>query len=181
MASKYIGRQVQSGTGPLSVTSPSGSASCLDVLPPGALPSLGCSTELTSGSIASDLAATARTFPLTEMEKPLVVELAVASMEELLQVAQAGEPLWTVHPTHSSSEIIDQEVYLQKFQRGIGPTPVGLKSETSRHTGLVIMNSASLVETFMDVVSHSSISLPFLFFSFPPAMQCLLFLLVHLV
>ena len=111
--------------------------------------------ESASNSIIGvpDLAATARSYPLTEVEKPLVVELAVASMEELLQVSQAGEPLWTYDPNNASSEIIDHDVYLQRFQRGIGPTPVGLKPDTSRHTGLVIMNSKSLIETFMDVVS----------------------------
>jgi homeobox-leucine zipper protein len=156
MASKYIGRHVQAGVGALSASSPSASASGLvDSLPAAALPSLGCSSELTSASMASDLAAsTARTLPLSDVEKPLVVELAIASMEEFLHVAQAGDPLWSMDPSNpSAAEIIDQHVYLQKFQRGIAPSPPGVNPETSRHTGLVIMNSSSLVETFMDVVS----------------------------
>ena len=96
-----------------------------------------------------------RPFGLTEAEKPLVVELAVAAMEELIQVATASmsdQPrLWLVDPT-TGNEYIDHDAYIQRFPRGIGPTPPGLKSESSRQTGVVIMNSISLVETLMDMV-----------------------------
>ena len=112
--------------------------------------------------------------PLMESEKPLVVDLAVTSAEELLHVAQAGHPLWVMtedlhhHHHHFSSddisipstfngrsEAIDHETYFQRFPRAgvFGPTPPGMKLESSRFTGLVIMNSISLVETLMDVVS----------------------------
>eukprot|EP00250_Pteridium_aquilinum_P016242 c23020_g1_i1 orf=781-3153(-) len=141
MAAKYIGRQVQ----PMqlsSACSPTGSTSALDALH-SPLSLLG-GHELAT---VSDLAV--RPYALSDVEKPLVIELAVASMEELLQVAQAGEPLWVADA--SCGEVIQHEAYLQRFPRGIGPTPLGLKSETSRHTGLVIMNSTSLVEAFMDV------------------------------
>ena len=155
MAAKYIGRQ-----GGVMATSPTGShASGLDVLqaPNSMAPASSDHMQLFEAGLNNvmgvpDLAATARSFPLAEMEKPLIVELALASMEELLQVAQAGEPLWTYDPTNPSSEFIDHDVYLQRFQRGIGP--IGLKTETSRHTGMVIMNSKSLVESFMEVVSE---------------------------
>jgi hypothetical protein len=165
MASKYIGRHVQAGVGgALSAASPSASASGLaDPLPQAPLPSLGCSSELTSASMASDLAAVAAaaasaasapSLPLSDAEKPLVLELAIASMDELLHLAQAGDPLWSIDPSNPSAEIIDQHLYLQRFQRGIGS---GVNPETSRHTGLVIMNSSSLVETFMDVVSKAKL------------------------
>ncbi|KAI5082758.1 hypothetical protein GOP47_0002501 [Adiantum capillus-veneris] len=72
------------------------------------------STEPTVAQIA------AQPFGLTEAEKPLVVELAVASMEELLQVAQDREPLWVAGGSQKSSavQVMKQEVYLQRFPRG---------------------------------------------------------------
>ncbi|KAH7445299.1 hypothetical protein KP509_01G001800 [Ceratopteris richardii] len=143
MAAKYIGGGRSAQLPPLSAASPTGSVGALDTsiqIPHSTMG--GGVTEPTVADIA------AHPFGLTEAEKPLVVELAVASMEELLQVAQAGEPLWIAGG--GATQIMDQEVYLQRFPRGIGPTPPGLTSETSRHTGLVIMNFTSLVESFMD-------------------------------
>ncbi|MCO5577089.1 hypothetical protein L7F22_030911 [Adiantum nelumboides] len=143
MAAKYIGRQMP----PMSLSSarsPTGPAGALDGLH-GPLPVVAGGPEL--GAV-SDLAV--RPFALSDVEKPLVMELAVASMEELYQVAQAGDPLWVTDPS-SCVEVLQHDAYLQRFPRGIGPTPAALKSETSRHTGLVIMNSSSLVEALMDV------------------------------
>ncbi|KAH7366502.1 hypothetical protein KP509_18G081400 [Ceratopteris richardii] len=85
----------------------------------------------------------------SDVEKPLVMELAVASMEELYQVAEAGEPLWIMGS--NGVEVIQHDIYLHRFPRGIGPTPAGLRSETSRYTGLVPMNPSSLVEALMDM------------------------------
>ncbi|KAH7366495.1 hypothetical protein KP509_18G081200 [Ceratopteris richardii] len=85
----------------------------------------------------------------SDVEKPLVMELAVASMEELYQVAEAGEPLWIMGS--NGVEVIQHDIYLHRFPRGIGPTPAGLRSETSRYTGLVPMNPSSLVEVLMDM------------------------------
>lgn len=149
MAAKYIGRHVpMSSNIPLSATSPSGSSVLEHAVAP--LASIGNDQMgvSTPGPSVADIAS--RPFGLTDAEKPLVVELAVAAMEELLQVVQAGEPLWVPDPI-LGSEAIDHDVYVQRFPRGIGPTPPGLKSESTRHTGLVIMNSTSLVETLMDV------------------------------
>lgn len=144
MAAKYIGgRQLAT---PPSLTSPPAPGSSLDGYPV-PVACLGNDISVAGPSVA-DIAS--RPIALTEAEKPLVVELAVAAMEELLLVAQAGEPLWVLDP-HTGTEVIDHEAYLQRFPRGIGPTPMGLKAETTRHTGLVIMNATSLVETLMDV------------------------------
>lgn len=151
MAAKYIGGRQAQLPPPFSVSSPTASVSALDAALQAPLSTMGgAGGEPTVADIA------ARPFGLTEAERPLVVELAVASMEELLQVAQAGEPLWVAPKGDSAAksgafQVMDQEVYLQRFPRGIGPTPPGLVSETSRHTGLVIMNFTSLVEAFMDV------------------------------
>lgn len=90
----------------------------------------------------------------TEADKPMIVELAVAAMEELIRMAQAGEPLW-IPTSDNSTEILSEDEYLRTFPRGIGPKPLGLKSEASRETAVVIMNHISLVEILMDVVGFS--------------------------
>lgn len=89
----------------------------------------------------------------TEADKPIIVELAVAAMEELVRMAQAGDPLW-IPGDNSSSEMINEDEYLRSFPRGIGPKPLGMKSEASRESAVVIMNHTHLVEILMDVVSY---------------------------
>ncbi|CAN6690058.1 unnamed protein product [Malus baccata var. baccata] len=95
---------------------------------------------------------------LTEADKPMIVELAVAAMEELIRMAEAGDPLW-VPGDHNSihQEILNEDEYLRTFPRGIGPKPLGLKSEASRETALVIMNHVNLVEILMDVNQWSTV------------------------
>lgn len=90
----------------------------------------------------------------SEADKPMIVELAVAAMEELMRTAQVGEPLW-VTAGDNSTEILNEDEYLRTFPRGIGPKPLGLKSEASRESAVVIMNHINLVEILMDVVIKS--------------------------
>ncbi|KAA8520009.1 hypothetical protein F0562_014299 [Nyssa sinensis] len=92
----------------------------------------------------------------TEADKPMIIELAVAAMEELIRMAQAGEPLW-IPSADNSTESLSEDEYLRTFPRGIGPTPLGLKSEASRESAVVIMNHINLVEILMDVNQWSSV------------------------
>lgn len=84
----------------------------------------------------------------SEADKPMIVELAVAAMEEFLRMAQAGDPLWT-------DQMLNEDEYLRTFPRGIGP--LGLRSEASRESTVVIMNHVNLVEILMDVNQWSSV------------------------
>lgn len=86
----------------------------------------------------------------TEADKPRIIELAVAAMEELVRIVQAGEPLWV--PSEHYAEVLNEDEYLRTFPRGIGPKPLGLKLEASRDSAVVIMNHISLVDILMDVV-----------------------------
>lgn len=92
----------------------------------------------------------------TDADKPMIIELAVAAMEELIRMAQAGEPLWMPSP-EGSSEILNEDEYTRTFPRGIGPKPLGLNSEASRESAVVIMNHISLVEILMDVNQWSNV------------------------
>ncbi|KAF9589084.1 hypothetical protein IFM89_018815 [Coptis chinensis] len=86
----------------------------------------------------------------TEADKPLIIELAVAAMEELIRMAQLGEPLWE-RGLEDGLEALNDDEYIRSFPRGIGPRPFGYRSEASRESGIVIMNHLSLVEILMDV------------------------------
>ncbi|KAF8409524.1 hypothetical protein HHK36_005601 [Tetracentron sinense] len=92
----------------------------------------------------------------TEADKPMIIELAVAAMEELIRMAQVGEPLW-LPGLDGTTEILSENEYIRTFPRGIGPKPSGLKSEASRETAVVIMNHINLVEILMDVNQWSSV------------------------
>ncbi|EYU33907.1 hypothetical protein ABFS82_08G149100 [Erythranthe guttata] len=92
----------------------------------------------------------------TDADKPMIIELAVAAMEELIRMAQSGEPLW-ISSSDSSVEILSEEEYVRTFPRGIGPKPLGFKSEASRESAVVIMNHVNLVEILMDVDQWSNV------------------------
>nr|XP_043619227.1 homeobox-leucine zipper protein MERISTEM L1-like isoform X2 [Erigeron canadensis]XP_043619229.1 homeobox-leucine zipper protein MERISTEM L1-like isoform X2 [Erigeron canadensis] len=93
----------------------------------------------------------------SETEKPIIVELAVTAMEELIRMAQVGEPLWVQTTDNSSHETLNEDEYLNSFPGGIGPKPMGLKSEASRESKVVIMNHMTLVEILMDVNQWSNV------------------------
>jgi homeobox-leucine zipper protein len=90
----------------------------------------------------------------TEADKSMIVEIAVAAMEELMRIAQAGEPLWI--QGENNTEMLNEEEYLRTFTRGIGPKPLGMRSEASRESAVVIMNHVNLVEILMDAVGFST-------------------------
>ncbi|TKY71206.1 Homeobox-leucine zipper protein MERISTEM L1 [Spatholobus suberectus] len=90
-----------------------------------------------------------------DADKPMIVELAVAAMEELTRLAQAGEPLWV--PSNHHSEILNEDEYLRTFPtRGLGPKPLSLRSEASRESVVVIMNHINLIDILMDVNQWST-------------------------
>ncbi|KAL5573311.1 hypothetical protein UlMin_022908 [Ulmus minor] len=91
----------------------------------------------------------------SEADKPLIIELAVAAMEELIRMAQVNEPLW-IPSMDGTNIVLNEEEYNHTFSRGIGPKPSGFNTEASRETAVVIMNHISLVEILMDVGQWSS-------------------------
>ncbi|KAG8473078.1 hypothetical protein CXB51_035006 [Gossypium anomalum] len=92
----------------------------------------------------------------SEADKPIIIELAVAAMEELVRMAQMGEPLWMTS-LDGTTYVLNGEEYIRTFPRGIGPKPTGFKCEASRETAVVIMNHINLVEILMDVNQWSTV------------------------
>ncbi|KAJ9176918.1 hypothetical protein P3X46_012181 [Hevea brasiliensis] len=92
----------------------------------------------------------------SEADKPMIIELAVAAMEELIRMAQMGEPLW-ISSLDGTNAVLNEDEYIRIFPRGIGPKPSGFKCEASRETAVVIMNHINLVEYLMDVNQWSTV------------------------
>ncbi|KAL4363140.1 hypothetical protein GQ457_04G010420 [Hibiscus cannabinus] len=92
----------------------------------------------------------------SETDKPMIIELAVAAMEELIRMAQMDEPLWMAS-LDGSTCVLNEEEYIRTFPSGIGPKPTGFISEASRETAVVIMNHINLVEILMDVHQWSTV------------------------
>jgi homeobox-leucine zipper protein len=85
-----------------------------------------------------------------DADKPMIVELAVAAMDELLRMARLDAPLWG---NGAAGAQLDEEEYGRMFPGGLGPRQYGLRPEASRDGAVVIMTRDSLVEILMDAVS----------------------------
>ncbi|KAL8107781.1 homeobox-leucine zipper protein MERISTEM L1-like [Apium graveolens] len=149
IAAKYVGKPMQTM---LSSSYPHGPSRSLDLGVGSFGPQSGISVPdmFGAGDLLRSVAGP------SEADKPLIIELAVAAMEELIRMAQAGEPLW-VPSTDNTIECLSEDEYLRNFPRGIGPKPMGLKSEASRESAVVIMNHVNLVEILMDVNQWSTV------------------------
>ncbi|KAI3465730.1 hypothetical protein Pfo_022393 [Paulownia fortunei] len=91
-----------------------------------------------------------------EDHKPVVIELAIAAMEELMRIAQLGEPLW-VPSMDRNTTLLNEEEYLRSFSRVFGPKPSGFKSEASRDSVVVSMSAANVIEILMDVEQWANV------------------------
>ncbi|RWW48064.1 hypothetical protein BHE74_00045899 [Ensete ventricosum] len=83
------------------------------------------------------------------LDRFVFLELALVAMDELVKMAQLEEPLW-IPSLDAGRGTLDYVEYDRCFSRCIGPRPPGFVSEATRETGVVIINSPSLVDTLMD-------------------------------
>ncbi|KAK8951394.1 Homeobox-leucine zipper protein ROC8 [Platanthera zijinensis] len=87
---------------------------------------------------------------ISEIDRPMMVELATRSMEELIRLAQTEEPLWT-RIGIDGREVLHIETYERIFSRQANPfRSPSTRVESSRDSADVIMNSIALVDMFMD-------------------------------
>ncbi|KAG2330664.1 hypothetical protein Bca52824_001844 [Brassica carinata] len=147
IAAKYVGKPVGSSFAPLAIHGPSRS---LDL----EVGNFGNQTGFVGDMYGTGDILRSVSIP-SDTDKPMIVELAVAAMEELVRMAQAGDPLWV--STGNSMELLNEEEYFRTFPRGIGPKPLGLRTEASRESAVVIMNHNNLVEILMDVNQWSCV------------------------
>lgn len=92
-------------------------------------------------------------------EKRIFLEVALAAMEELIKVAQINDPIW-VPNLDGGPEALNFDEYNRVFPRVNGAKQAGHVSEASRDAGVVVVNSAALVETLMEAVSFLLKHLP---------------------
>ncbi|XP_031120238.1 homeobox-leucine zipper protein HDG2-like [Ipomoea triloba] len=90
---------------------------------------------------------------LIEAEKPVITELALAAMDELLLMAQLTEPLWVSSMDPNTEVVLNIQEYARFFSQGIIAIAnrEGFWTEASRETALVKTNYAQLLGMFMNV------------------------------
>lgn len=115
---------------------------CTDLIP---VPSMTENPHLANGGL------------ITEQEKPLALDLAMTAMDELVKMCQATEPLW-IQSNNGTKEVLNLEEHTKMF-----PWPMNFnqhqnefRTEATRGSALVIMNSITLVDAFLDAVSSHS-------------------------
>lgn len=96
---------------------------------------------------------------IMDQEKALALELALSSVDELVKMCQAAEPLWI--QTSDGKEVLNVEEYNKMFPWSMSlgqlPSHEQLRTEASRDTAVVIINSITLVDAFLDAVSYVTI------------------------
>ncbi|XP_074562171.1 homeobox-leucine zipper protein ROC8-like [Curcuma longa] len=146
LASRYLGRSVTQ-LPPV----PSVSVSSLDL-------SVGCySNSGMSSSLDLDLLLrNSSSFPyayrasITELEKPLMMDIASNAMEEVIRLVQVDEPLW-VKSGSDGREILQLETYDRMFKRsGHQLKFPDVRIEASRGSAVVVMDATTLIDMFMD-------------------------------
>ncbi|KAH7549461.1 hypothetical protein JRO89_XS13G0035600 [Xanthoceras sorbifolium] len=87
---------------------------------------------------------------LSDMDKSLMTDIAASAMEELLSLLQTNEPLWLKSST-DGRDVLNLDSYERMFPRGSSHLKnPNIRIESSRESGVVIMNGLALVDMFMD-------------------------------
>lgn len=110
------------------------------------------SVDFISGPLADG--STVKCGTLTDLDKPLALELAINGVEELILMAQTDQPLWLKDvDAGGMKEILNLDEYGRLFQWAMGfkHNNLNLKTEATRDSSVVIMNGVALIEAFMDV------------------------------
>lgn len=87
--------------------------------------------------------------PPRVVDRSMLLELALAAMDELVKLAQLESPLW-IPNLDGRGDVLNLEEYSRASHRCVGPKPAELISEATRETGIVLINITTLVDSFMD-------------------------------
>ncbi|MCD7455182.1 hypothetical protein HAX54_027312 [Datura stramonium] len=82
-------------------------------------------------------------------DKSMLMNIALAALNELLKLANNDEPLW-IRSLNGRGEILNLKEYAGSFIPIIGMKPRHFTTEATRASGIVVGNSLTLVETLMD-------------------------------
>ncbi|PON43810.1 Octamer-binding transcription factor [Parasponia andersonii] len=89
---------------------------------------------------------------LLEEEKTMAIELAMSSVNELAKMCQSGSPLW-IRNGENGREVLNVEEHARMFPWAMNlkqHDSSGFKTEATRDTAVVIMNSITLIDAFLD-------------------------------
>lgn len=85
------------------------------------------------------------------LEKARVMEIAKKAIEEVVKMADSGEPLW-IRSFETGRELLNYDEYMKQFAGEYEQQPKG-EIEASRESGVVFVDLHRLVQSFMDVVN----------------------------
>ncbi|WZZ05893.1 hypothetical protein YC2023_091814 [Brassica napus] len=135
VASKYMGRPISSH---------------ISTLHPMHISPLDLS--MTAPSLDFDLlpgSSMSSNFAVSDMDKPIMNDIALTAMDELLRLVHTNEPLWS--RADGSREVLNLGSYENVFPRSSNRGKNhNVRIEASRSSGIVFMNAMSLVDMFMD-------------------------------
>ena len=96
---------------------------------------------------------------LMDEEKTVAMELAISSMDELVKMIRANEPLW-IRNGENGKDLLNIEEHTRMFhwQLNLKQRSSEFRTEASRDSTVVIMNSVTLVDAFLDAVSIISLN-----------------------
>ncbi|XP_047331586.1 homeobox-leucine zipper protein MERISTEM L1-like [Impatiens glandulifera] len=92
--------------------------------------------------------------PGDKISTSMIWKIAMISMEEVVKMAEMGEPLWI--PNRSDCGIglkLNEDEYFRIFPIGFGPRPGSLYCESSRHSTTLNISSHSLLDIFMSLAT----------------------------
>ncbi|XP_044467845.1 homeobox-leucine zipper protein ANTHOCYANINLESS 2 isoform X1 [Mangifera indica] len=153
LANKFLGRPLASLTNPASQILKSSLELAMGRSGLGGLPNIPGSPVLTGHEFVegSFMKPPIAGMMGNEMsyERNMLVDLALAAMDELINMAQPDGPIW-VKSVDRGRDVLNREEYMRTFSSSAALKPNGFVTEASRETGIVIVNSLALVETLMD-------------------------------
>lgn len=91
--------------------------------------------------------------PNAAVASSFMTDLAASAMAELTRLAQTEEPLWIKSALTNGSDILNLETYGRMFQRFNHFNNPNIRSEASRGSEMISINSATLVDLLVDTVS----------------------------
>ncbi|KAH6769791.1 hypothetical protein C2S52_014594 [Perilla frutescens var. hirtella] len=87
---------------------------------------------------------------ISDMDKSLTADIAANAMDELIRLLQGNEVLWI---KTDRRETLNLESYKRLFQSPYNHMKIpSIQNEASRDFGVVIMNTLTLFNMFMDLV-----------------------------
>ncbi|CAN6305764.1 unnamed protein product [Urochloa humidicola] len=95
--------------------------------------------------------------PVPEQDRQMVLDLAATAVDTLAKMCRAGDPLWVRSCNGTSSEVMVADEHARMFswpvdggKQGSGSPVAATRMEGSRDSAVVIMNSITLVDAFLD-------------------------------